>query len=134
VSAFRSKSISLILLAAACGGSDSDHLGPSPDTALGFQGTWVGKWGMGATSPTNDYTVIVGPNHRLTVYDGGAGQGIKATGSWTLDDGALLGKYSYTPGDTLFVTGALARDGAQLQGRWGRGTAVQGTYWGDKQQ
>jgi len=133
VSAFRSKSIALLLLAAACSGSDSAGLGPDTDTSLGFQGTWVGKWGMGTTSPSNDYTIIVGANHSLTVYDGLSGQGAMATGSWTLDDGALLGKYSYTPGDTLFVTGALANDGAQLQGSWGRGTVVQGKYWGDKQ-
>ncbi|HKP27933.1 MAG TPA: hypothetical protein VJU15_00925 [Gemmatimonadales bacterium] len=133
MSAFRSKSIALLLLASACGGSDSDGLGPSFDTSLGFQGTWIGKWGMGSAAPSNSYTVIVGPNHTLTVYDGRAGQASKGTGSWTLDDGALLGKFAYTSGDTLFVTGALANDGAQLQGRWGRGSAVQGTYWGDKQ-
>ena len=129
MSAFRSSSIALFLLAAACGGSESDALGPNPDTSLGFQGTWVGKWGIGSASPANDYTVIVGANHSLTVHDGG----VWATGSWTLDDGALRGKYSFTPGDTLFVTGALAHDGAQLQGNWGRGSAVQGTYWGDRQ-
>ena len=133
MSAFRSRSIALLLLATACGGSDSDYLGPTPDTSLGFQGTWIGKWGMGSSTPSNDYTVIVGANHSLTVYDGAAGQGTVATGSWSLNDGALLGKYSFTPGDTLFVTGALANNGAQLQGSWGRGSAVQGTYWGDKQ-
>lgn len=123
----------MILLAAACGGSDSDGLGPSTDTSLGFQGTWVGKWGMGVTSPSSDYIVVVGANHVLTVYDGTAAGGAVGRGSWTLDDGVLRGKYAFTAGDTLWVSGALANDGARLQGSWGRGTEMQGTYWGDKQ-
>jgi hypothetical protein len=121
------------LLATACDASDSDGLGPSRDTSLGFQGTWVGKWGTGADAPSHDYRLVAGANRVLTVYDGLEGQGSIATGSWTLDDGAFLGKYSYTPGDTLFVTGALANDGARIQGNWGRGSSTQGTYWADKQ-
>jgi hypothetical protein len=133
VSAFRTRSIAFLLLASACGSSDSDGLGPGPDTSLGFQGTWIGKWGNGAAAPSSDYTLIANANHTLTVYDGLEGSGTRATGTWMLDDGAFLGKYAYTTGDTLFVTGALANDGARLQGSWGRGTSTQGTYWADKQ-
>ena len=132
MSAFRTTRNALLLLAAACGGTDSDGLGPSSDTSLGFQGTWVGKWGNGVASPSNEYRLIAGANHSLTVYDGVEGQGNVAYGSWTLDDGAFLGKYAYTTGDTLFVTGALANDGARIQGSWGRGASTQGTYWADK--
>jgi len=117
------------LLATACAGSDSDGLGPNPDTSLGFGGTWVGKWGAGAVAPANDITLEVAANHALTVR---IGSNEVAKGSWTLDDGAFRGKYAFTAGDTLFVTGALANDGAQIQGNWGRGSETQGTYWGDK--
>lgn len=132
MSAFRTSLIALLLLAPACGGSASDGLGPSSDTSLGFRGKWIGKWGNGVASPSNDYTLIANADHSLTVYDGLEGQGSVATGIWTLDDGAFIGKYAYAPGDTLFVTGALANNGARIQGNWGRGASTQGTYWADK--
>ena len=132
MSVFRSSSIAVMLFAAGCGGSDSAGLGPDTDPSLGFGGTWQGKWGMGTTTPSKDYTVVVGADHTLIVYDGQPGTGAQGTGSWTLDDGALLGKYAFVAGDTLFVTGALANDGARLMGAWGRGAVTQGTYWGDK--
>jgi len=121
-----------MLVAAGCGGSDSAGLGPDTDPSLGFSGTWQGKWGMGTTAPSRDYAVVVGADHSLIVYDGVPGTAAVGTGSWTLDDGALLGKYAFVAGDTLFVTGALANDGSRLQGMWGRGSQTQGTYWGDK--
>ena len=121
------------MFAAGCGGSDSAGLGPGPDMSLGFSGTWLGKWGMGATAPSNDYTLVVSSDHSLIVYNGLQGTGAQGTGSWTLDDGWFRGKYAFTAGDTLFVTGALANDGARIQGNWGRDAVTQGTYWGDKQ-
>jgi hypothetical protein len=132
MSVFRSTTIAAMLLAAGCGGSDSDGLGPEPDTSLGFGGTWEGKWGMGNAIPSNDYTLVVAADHSLTVYEGSTGSAVRGSGSWTLDDGAFLGKYAFVAGDTLFVRGALANDGARMQGPWGRGTSTQGTYWGDK--
>ena len=101
--------------------------------SLGFQGTWLGKWGMGAEQPSNDYVLVVAANHSLTVFDGSTGNGAQGSGSWTLDDGWFRGKYAFTTGDTLFVTGALANDGARIQGNWGRAHISQGTYWGDRQ-
>jgi len=121
------------MFAAGCGGSDSAGLGPESDISLGFSGTWLGKWGMGTTAPSNDYTLVVNTDHSLTVYNGLPGTGAQGTGSWTIDDGWFRGKYAYVAGDTLFVTGALANDGARLQGNWGRDAVSQGTYWGDKQ-
>ena len=134
MSAFRSSILAVIFFAAACGGGETGGLGPDPtDTSLGFQGTWVGRWGMGDSVPSFGLTVIVRSNHRLTVYHDHSGVHEEGNGSWTLDDGALLGKYAYQSGDTLFLRGALAVDGGRVQGTWGRGTATQGTYWGDKQ-
>lgn len=134
MSAYGSRVMAATLLAAACGGSDSAGLGPEPDPAGAWQGNWVGKWGAGSATPTSDYTLVIGINRVLIVYNGLAGTGApQGAGSWTLENGAFRGKYAYTEGDTLFVTGALANNGTRIQGDWGRGSETQGTYWADRQ-
>lgn len=134
MSTSRASLVAATLFAAACGGSDSGGLGPEPDPAMAYQGNWVGKWGTGTAAPASNYTLVIGINHVLIVYNGLVGTGApQGAGSWALENGAFRGKYAYAEGDTLFVNGALANNGARLLGDWGRGTQTQGTYWVDRQ-
>lgn len=134
MSAYRSRIVAAALLAGACGGSDSAGLGPEPDPIGAYQGTWVGKWGTGTAAPASGYTLVIGVNRVLIVYNGLPGTGApQGAGSWALETGAFRGKYAYAEGDTLFVNGTLANNGTRLQGDWGRGAQTQGTYWVDRQ-
>lgn len=102
-----------------------------------IEGLWVGKYGSGATTPSNGFSMVVESGGKVTVADGdNITSSSKAAGTWTLTGNVFKATYTYsTPGGSTFTIQAnWSNDGKMTSGTWGSGSnpTGSGTWYMDR--
>lgn len=103
-----------------------DRRSGAPITKL--SGTWQGKYGISHVNAPGDtvldeftlpYTVLFRENGTMTIYDGLEGAVLMAEGIYSLNNGKLLGEYTYVRGSSSnFSIQATLHKQDSLSGTW----------------
>lgn len=83
-------------------------------------GVWNGKYGSGSNEPKTNYGMVFFDGGNMHAYDGLAGSGSMATGTYsTYATDSIKGVYQYSGGNTFYFRGKLNTERSRIDGRWG---------------
>ncbi|NOU37901.1 MAG: hypothetical protein HOO89_04255 [Ferruginibacter sp.] len=101
-----------------------------------IEGSWVGKYGNGATAPSLGYSMVVEAGGKIVVADGATINGSAiANGTYTMTGNVFKGTYTYTSSGLTFSFQANFNNAGKLEsGTWGSGASVTGggTWYMDR--
>ncbi len=105
---------------------------PAPKPVI--EGSWVGKYGVGNTTPSNYYAFNILPGGVLQIkaFD----NGVIGTGTWSVDGINFKGVYTYSGTTETYNLAAKFNENAKtIIGSWGEGevSAGDGEFYLDKQ-
>ena len=126
------KSIFAFLLLAAVTFTSCKKDDPAPKDPI--VGSWIGKYGVGNSAPSNLFSFNILPNGVLQVRD--ANKAVIGTGTWKLEEQTFFGVYTYNNGgETYNLAAKYEQADNSITGSWGEGEsgAAAGEFYLNKQ-
>ena len=103
-----------------------DHVVP----AFSIEGSWTGKIGTGAATPSGQYALNIKKGGDLERI--GANGTISASGAWNIQGNAFTGVYFYSNGTVVDITGTLDKVTNKITGTWSNNGNEEGTFYVNK--
>jgi len=124
---FLRKAIMALFITGAFIACKKDHDAP----AFKIEGSWTGKIGTGAETPSGQYALNIKAGGNLERI--GATGSVSASGSWNLTGNTFTGIYFYSNGTVVDVTGTVDKSTNKITGTWENNGAEEGTLYVNKQ-
>jgi len=103
-----------------------DHDAP----AFSIEGSWNGKIGTGAATPSGQYALHIKQGGNLDRI--GSTGSVSASGTWTLQGNAFTGTYFYSNGTVVDITGTVDKTTNKITGTWSNNGNETGTFYVNK--
>jgi hypothetical protein len=99
--------------------------------AFSIEGSWSGKIGTGAASPSGQYALNIKKGGVIDRI--GSTGSVSASGSWNLTGNNFTAIYFYANGTVVDVTGTLDKSNNKITATWENNGGEEGTLYVNKQ-